>query len=246
MSATNSDGYYGFQQLDTANNDFNAQAFMITQMLSKVRSCTLAQVVGVEEVEGLNPVGFVDVQCMVNQVSGAAVAVAHGPVYHVPYIRIQGGANAFVVDPEVGDIGLLCIADSDISSVKASRAIANPGSQRKFDLADSIFIGGWSSKTPVRYVQITDDGITIQGDQQVTINATNVAVNASSASVTASTISLTGTTTQNGNMTIQGSLTVTENIAVTGDLTTQGGSISMSEHVHTVESAPGTTSGPQG
>lgn len=245
MSAT--DGNYGFQELNTGNGDYNALHFVITQLLANMRTSTLVQVIAVDAPTGVNPVGFVDVQCMVNQITGGNTAVAHDTIYSLPYIRIQGGQNAVIVDPEIGDIGLACFADSDISSVKASRAIANPGSFRKFDLADGVFIGGWSSKTPVRYLKIDDNGITVEGDQQVTIHGMNVTTNATTATVNASQIALNGTTTQTGPMTIVGALTVTQTIAATLEITAMGGAHSMSSHTHgNVTNGTGTTSGPTG
>ena len=56
----------------------------------------------------------------------------------------------------------MCVfADRDISGVKKARGRANPGSRRKFDWADAVYVLGWSATTLIRYLQINDDGATL-------------------------------------------------------------------------------------
>ena len=57
-----------------------------------------------------------------------------------------------LIDPTQGDIGLAIFADRDISSVRANRAQANPGSYRRFDMADGVYIGGILNGMPTQTV----------------------------------------------------------------------------------------------
>ena len=94
--------------------------FLISQALNRVSTATLVKVVSVTNAGGLSPVGFVDVQPLVNQLDGAGNAVPHGVLHRLPYFRLQGGADAVILDPKVGDIGMAAFANRDISLVKTS------------------------------------------------------------------------------------------------------------------------------
>lgn len=80
------------------------------------------------------------------------VPVPHGILYNVPYIRLQGGARAFVCDPAVGDIGLIIVCGRDISTVKTTRDAAAPGSFRQHDMADALYLGGLLNAAPTEYI----------------------------------------------------------------------------------------------
>lgn len=141
------------------NSLFNALSFLIDQTLGAVRTCVMVQVTGVTNHGELEPVGFLDAQPMVNQLDGAGNATPHGTLYGLCYVRVQGGKNAVICDPEVGDIGIAVIADRDCSAVKNAKKVSNPGTFRRFDMADGIFIGGCINETPEQYVQFTPTGM---------------------------------------------------------------------------------------
>ena len=112
------------------------------------------------------PSGFVDVQPVVSQVDGAGQRQDHGTIYHVPYTRIMGGNAAILMDPVAGDIGWIMCADRDISAFKDQIAQGGstqpvlPGSQRRYDLADAIYVGGTKSGAPAQYDSWNSSGIT--------------------------------------------------------------------------------------
>lgn len=144
-------GYPGAQGLNDGTSDFNAISFIVQQMLGRVSTCTLVRVQAVAA-------GTVDVLPLVAQINGAGQPTPHLTVYGIPYVRIQGGANAVIIDPVIGDIGVCVFADRDISSVKATKAAANPGSRRRFSIADGLYIGGVLNGTPTQYVRFNVDG----------------------------------------------------------------------------------------
>ena len=109
-------GYTGQQQLNSGASDYNAKTFMVWSILAEVRTMTLVKIVGVTNDGGISPVGFVDILPLVNQTDGAGNAEAHGVIYNCPYFRLQGGTNAIIIDPSVGDIGWAGFADRDISA----------------------------------------------------------------------------------------------------------------------------------
>ncbi len=206
---------FGQQHLSTQNNEFNVIQFLIAQATGRMNTATVVKVVGVSGI-GVNPVGFVDVIPQVNQLDGADVAVPHGTVFQLPYARIQGGANAVIVDPQVNDLGIAVFAQADISAVKSSKAAANPGSKRRFDMADGMYIGGLLNGTPTRYVTVDDTGIKIHGAALVTIEATEIVLN--------------------GHVTLNGTMNAT------GDVLAQ--TVSLHNHITTGVEPGGGLSGP--
>ena len=75
-----------------------------------------------------------------------------GEIHNVPYFRLQGGTNAVIIDPEVGDIGFCGFCSRDTSIVKRIRAMAPQSVYRTSDISDAFFFGGWSSKAPEQYI----------------------------------------------------------------------------------------------
>ena len=182
-------GRQGYQERASANSDFNAYSFVVKQLLGRIGTATVVKVVAVTNTGGVSPAGNVDVLPLVNQVDGAGNAVPHGTVHHLPYSRLQGGTNAIIMDPQVGDIGVAVFASRDISSVKANKGQANPGSRRRFDMADGIYCGAILNGTPVQYVRFTDTGITLHSPLLVTIDAANIVLTGN--------VAITGTLTNN-------------------------------------------------
>lgn len=179
-------GYRGQAQAGDAQGDYGALMFAIMQALARVETATLVRVTAVTNAGGLSPVGFVDLQPLVNQLDGAGNAMPHGQLHHIPYFRIQGGTDAIILDPKVGDIGLAVFANRDISAVKASKAQANPGSWRSHDMADGVYIGGLLNGTPVQYVQFSGGGINVVSPNKVSITAPSATVTCDTSEVTAS------------------------------------------------------------
>jgi hypothetical protein len=183
-------GFRGFQEPDTASDRFNAHSFLIKSMLSRVRTATLVQVQAVTNAGGLTAVGMVNILPLVNQTDGAGNVMPHATIFACPYLRIQGGANAVILDPQVGDIGIAVFADRDISSVTANQAQANPGSRRQHDMADALYLGGVLNGVPTQYVQFNASGLTLVSPNSVTIQAPNIMLAGNVASI--------GTFTNNG------------------------------------------------
>ena len=122
-----------------------------------------ASIVRVEAVEsgGEGPVGYVDTLPLVNQMTSEGVTTPHGTLHHLPYFRMQGGENAIICDPKVGDIGLAVFASRDISVVKTTKTQSQPGSFRRFDMADGCYFGGFLNGTPTQWVEFTEDGLNV-------------------------------------------------------------------------------------
>lgn len=211
-------GYYGQLGLTDTRSQFNVMTFIIEAALGRVRTMVVVEVMAVTNDGDLSQVGYVNVKPMVNQVDGVGNMTPHGTIFNLPYFRIQGGTNAVILDPKVGDKGIAVIADRDSSAVKSTGAAANPGSKRRFDLADGFYFGGFLNGQVEQYVQFTDDGIKVADK------------NGNVLEMTSSGIALTG------------NLTVTGTITATGEITKGSGltKVTLSQHQHSGNNLPPT------
>ena len=167
------DGYPGFKNVTDGLSRLNVVSFIVKQALAGIATAQLVQVKAV-----VSPT-VVNVQPMVNQVGGDGARVPHGVIFNVPVMRLGGGGNAIIATPAVNDIGLAVFAMRDISSVKANKAVSNPGSNRILDYADALYVGGFLNADPQQFVQFTDDGINItdKNGNTVVMDSTGITMN---------------------------------------------------------------------
>ena len=155
---------------------FNEQLALIYSVLNKAAFSTLVRIIDVHlpDTETNNYTGTVDVQPLVTQIDGNLNPISHSVIFGIGYIRIQGGLNAIIIDPQIGDIGLCVFANNDISNVMATKAESLPGSGRRNSWSDGIYIGGLLNGIPLRYMAISDSGIDIISTNTITINAPTI------------------------------------------------------------------------
>ena len=215
----------GFGDLRHSQDDLSQIEFITKQAMNGMATATLALVKSVTATT-------VDVQPMVHQIDGAGKAIPHGVVHALPFFTFRAGNSAIVVKPRVGDIGLVIFCSSDISAAKRSGKPSQPGSRRRFDWADGLYIGGFLGPTPTQTITIDDDvGITIQGTA-----SKPVTINAPGGLTVAGNMTVTGTSTHTGNMTVSGTITGTTDVV--------GGGKSLKTHTHTGITTGSGTSGP--
>lgn len=160
--------------LATTFDEVTRLQFVVGQMIAEMQTVALVEVIGVSNDGGLSPVGTVDVRPLVHQMGGNRTAVPHGVIYKIPYMRLQGGANAIILDPQIGDIGMCGFCSRDSSTVVATRKAALPASLRKYNWSDGLYIGGFLNGTPTQYIRFYDDGIDIVSPTKVRIISPNV------------------------------------------------------------------------
>jgi len=148
-----------FVGITQGNTDASAIDAAVRRNLSDLGTNVLVQVSAVHPGNGI--VGTVDVTPMVHQQTSDGTAVPHGTIYGVPYLRIQGGACAVIVDPVAGDIGYIIISGRDQSNVVATRAPALPGSFRQHSMADCVYVGGFLNEAPTYYLQVTGGAVNL-------------------------------------------------------------------------------------
>jgi hypothetical protein len=172
-----SDGYVGFRgAVGDDGSEVNALRFLVKSVLSEVATSHVVKVVASRGNGSVAPPGTVDVTILVHQIDGQGNAHPHGTIFNVPYHRQQNGSNGIIMDPQPGDIGVIVCASRDISAVKANRGAASPpGSLRRHDLADALYVGTViATMAPGQYVQFTDSGIVLHSPGTVTISAPTI------------------------------------------------------------------------
>lgn len=208
-----------YQTPEVSTAEYAANFFVISQLISQISTAALVRVVSVTTNGGVAPVGFVDVLPMANQLDSSGNPTSHDTVHNIPYFRLQGGTNAIIIDPVAGDIGLAVFCNRDISTVKRTKAVANPASRRTFDWADGLYFGSFLGAAPTQDIQFNASGITISSPNAVTINAPNITITAT-------------------NITLNGTVTINGNVATTGTLTNNGHAVG-STHLHTASGGTG-------
>jgi hypothetical protein len=168
----------GLLQSQTTFGEYNNILFAIERAIAKVQTATLVKVVSCTNSGTVSAVGSVNVQILVNQQNGAGVGIPEGQLVNLPYLRMQGGTNAVIIDPQPGDIGIAVFASRDISTVVATKAQATPPTFRMYDFSDGMYLGGLLNGVPNCFLQFVSGGIVLTAPGGLTINS-NVTVNGS-------------------------------------------------------------------
>lgn len=214
----NQQAYTTFGSLPDTTDEFNRLSFVVRSIMAQQATTTLVIVRAVED-------DTVDVQPMVAQVDGAGNAVDHGIIHGLPVWRLQGGNSAVIVTPAVGDIGLAVFASTDISNVKRAKEPTTPGSFRRFDWSDGIYLGGLLNAPPEQFIRMDDSGVTITAAPGLP-----VMIEADSMAINADTVNISG------------------NLVVGGNISTSAGSTfngkSFDSHTHGGVTTGSGTSGP--
>lgn len=151
------EAYFGQNTAQTNTSETNTRAFAAQQMMNLISTATLCKVDSITNKGEVSAVGTMSCTPLVNMLDGIGKSFKHGSVNKIIYCRLQGGKNAVILDPKVGDIGLVVFCDRDISAVKQAKKQANPGSGRRNDFADGVWVMTVLADAPETYVRFTDD-----------------------------------------------------------------------------------------
>lgn len=222
----------GARRLTSANSPMNAISFLIERMMAGgLNTCTVVRVKEVDPNQAR-----VVVTPLVPQIDGEGNTLAPQPIYDVPYLRIQGGVAALIIDPAPGDIGFCVFAQRDISTVKLTKDAGQPGSLRTFDQADAIYLGGILNGAPTVLVELTQDGkAKLSAPGGFTIEAPSTEITGTLHVVGAvscdSTLHVVGAVTADSTLSVAGAVTAASTITAAGDV--QGAGVSLATHLTT-------------
>ncbi len=209
--------------LNVSSSDTNTLTYILEQFQKGMNTAEIVMVNAITTTE--DGAKRLTVTPILNQVSAGGQSIQMAPIYNVPFIRMQAGANAIIIDPEVGDIGLVVYCQRDISSVKRMKfSSLNPSTNRMMSHSDAVYIATIYSinQTENRKIEFVNGS-----------GATGKIV-----------------ITPNGTLEVDGNMTVSGNVIVTGTVTAAdyisaapAVSGSYNTHVHTQTATP-TTEGP--
>lgn len=154
---------------------------LIASHVNQIGPSMLVQVETVEN-GGTSITGKVTVRPMVQQQDALSRTRPHELIHSVPYLRIQGGTSALIIDPRPGDIGFIIISGRDHTHAVTTRRPSPPASFRQFSMQDCVYVGGFLNNGPDQFIQATDDGwrivtpgsISIEAQGAVTLNASSI------------------------------------------------------------------------
>lgn len=153
------DTVQGVGPITSPNTPFNSISFLVEQAIKGQVNTAIPVVVNSVEPGQRGPVGYLSATPLVTQRDGQGKAIQPTAIPRMPYMRIQGGKCALIIDPEPGDIGIAVFAQQDISNISAGAGeAATPGSFRSFDMADGMYIGGIINKEPETWLEMTQAG----------------------------------------------------------------------------------------
>lgn len=226
------------QRPSDVSSEGNAMAFAVRNMIGQF---VFIDIVSVVEVTG-------DTLTVISTLHGLTtdnIKIDNQPIYDVPYLRLQRGSSAVIMDPVVGDIGLMAVCDRDITNVKATRADSAPNSKRLHSASDAIYLTGIASLNtePSQYVHFRNDGIDVVSPLVVTVSSPTIELNGDNrVSLNAPQIILNGQVTQ-GAGSHAGAAVFTNGATTPADFA--AGSISLKTHRHGgVQTGGGSTGAP--
>lgn len=166
------------QDPEDSASEFAFHQFKINRTLARVRTMVMVEVMGVTGGAGaIAKPGTVNVKPLVKVVDGNNNVSSHGTIMNIPVFRYGSGNGAVICDPVVGDKGWMAVADRDSSVVVSTGAEAQPGSRRKFDLADGVYMGLILSGVPKQGVTFTENGMQLFDKNNNTITTSAAGMN---------------------------------------------------------------------
>ena len=148
---------------------------IVRSLMGKNHTLMLGEVMAItQEASSTTAVGYLSVRPMVFMVDGSNNNYDRATINNVPFFRLQAGGNAVILNPKVGDIGLIAYCERDISMVKRNKKQAAPNSRRQFNINDAVYLGGMLNGAPTQYIQFTDDKIIVKAASEIILDAPQV------------------------------------------------------------------------
>lgn len=158
--ASQNDGHPGWMDQPDQGSESNQVAFAVRQAMAQVRTTLPVKITKVTG-GGTKGPAKVHAQILVKQIDPTGKAYSHGIIQDIEHARPRCGDSVLIMDPKVGDIGLISVCDRDIQSLRTNGGQeSNPGSHRRHNLADAIYHGQFLDPSePKQWIAFTDEGI---------------------------------------------------------------------------------------
>ena len=148
-----------------------AQEWTIIKLIREIHTATPVRVLAVRPVS--DRVGFVDVIPLIEDTDTNDAVIEQAPIYNVPYLRMQGGPSAVILDPAVDDIGLAAFVERDASALATTLQAGPAATKRAYSSADGFYFGGFLNGAPTQWVKFLAGaaGIDIHTPGDLTLSA---------------------------------------------------------------------------
>lgn len=160
-----------FTPTSAQTSDAESQKYVFERLLSGAFFIELVQV---QAVRGAAPNLVVDATPLVTRTDPSGAMIQNSPIFNIPVFRLQRGGSAIIMNPVIGDIGMIAICDRDTTIARANRKESPPGSRRKHSKSDALYLGGFLNAQPTEYVEFTGSGINIKSSGTVNINGLKI------------------------------------------------------------------------
>ena len=160
-----------FTPTSAQTSDAENLSYVFKKLLSGAFFIELVQVTAIR---GSAPNLVVDVIPLVTRTDPSGATIQNSEIFNVPVFRLQRGSSAVIMNPVVGDIGMIAICDRDNSIARANRKQSVPGSKRTHSKSDALYLGGFLNAQPDEYVEFTSSGINIKSPGIVNINGLKI------------------------------------------------------------------------
>lgn len=160
-----------FTPTSAQTSDAENLSYVFKKLLS---GAFFIELVEVTAIRGTAPNLVVDVLPLVTRTDPSGATIQNSEIFNVPVFRLQRGASAIIMNPVLGDIGMIAICDRDNSIARANRKQSVPGSKRMHSKSDALYLGGFLNAQPTEYVEFTSSGINIKSPGIVNINGLKI------------------------------------------------------------------------
>ena len=159
---------------NSTNHITNAMNHLIGSAIEKINTAMPVEVIGVDTKKRM-----VSLKPMITLLDSQGNGFDYGTMSNIPYARLQAGNYGIIIDPKIGDKGIVVFASRDISNVLAKRSKQIPASRRQYSISDGIYIASLLNDEPETFLRITEEKVEINaktimvtGDVTISGNAT--------------------------------------------------------------------------
>lgn len=176
-------------------NDANKLNYAINNILKKINTILICKI------EVINQDKTFDVRSVLNVIGNDGTPYQPILQFSLDQMRIGGGNAGILVEPQVNDYVVVGYAQRDITNFKEIKNTTNPNTKRIFHHNDGIILGIYPTKEPSIIIKITNNEITINGNDKpinitntnnINIKGNNVKIEANNTEIVANTIKLNG------------------------------------------------------
>lgn len=164
-----------FTPTSAQTSDAESLAYIFKKLLSGAFFIELVEVMAIR---GSAPNLVVDVLPLVTRTDPSGATIQNSEIFNVPVFRLQRGDSAVIMNPVIGDIGMIAICDRDNSVARANRKQSVPGSKRTHSKSDALYLGGFLNAQPTQFIEFADGSINITTPNPVNINCSKANITA--------------------------------------------------------------------